>query len=94
MANWFFVRDLRCPDQPIPNEFAQLAGHPPCLELAGKPHYAVKRQNIVWNTSEILFIDHWNHVEFDVLNAVRIVNQIDPNHISSSKGLYRHNYGP
>jgi hypothetical protein len=87
IAKRLFVRMLRCPDQPIPNKIAYIPGHAPCVELTGKPHDAAKRQDAVGRGGEILFLDYWNHTELDVLQNIRLIDQIDPNHISSPKGL-------
>ena len=87
-TNWFLLRVQRCLDQPIPNKFADFPSHTPCLELTGKPHDAAKRQDVLGKAGEVLFFGNWHHIEIDVLDVIRLINQIDPNHLSSPKAIW------
>jgi hypothetical protein len=68
------MRVLRRPHQPIPNKFADISGHSPRLELAGKPHYAPKRQNVVGYACEILLLGYGNHMKLDMLQFTRLID--------------------
>jgi len=76
-TNWFLSACSACLDQPIPNKFANVPSHTPRLELTGKPHDAAKRQDVLGNAGEVLFFGYWHDIEIDVLDVIRLINQID-----------------
>jgi hypothetical protein len=71
--------------QPIPDAFAYMPTYTPSLEFTRKSNDTAKWQDAVRNACEIFLVDYWNHMELDVLQFIRFINQVDPNHITDLK---------
>jgi hypothetical protein len=69
--------------QPIPNVFSNVPAYTPGLEFTGNPHDAVNWQNAVGNAREISLVGYRNHMKLDVLQFVRFIDQVNPDHISN-----------
>jgi hypothetical protein len=82
IAKWTFMPDMRRPYQPIPDVFSYMPEYTPSLEFTRKPHDTAKWQDAVRNACKIFLVGYWNQMEFDVLQFVRFINQVDPNHIT------------
>jgi hypothetical protein len=83
LAHWILALARWRLFQPIPEVLAYRSEDMPGLHFLAKAHGNAQRHYAGWIAGEIALGGYRNHTEIDMLHAVRIVNQVNSDHIPS-----------